>query len=103
MNVRNNRVGVYNITPGGVFVPSVLMGVGNACMCGYPKFNLEAENQQSSCRDDRTHVKDMNNPVEVRPPGGDCLFIVLRVILSRDHIPFPPLDDVPLDLVHSPD
>jgi len=45
----------------------------------------------------------MKNPVEVQPPGGDRFFIVLRVITSRDRIPFPPLDDVPLDLFHSPD
>ena len=45
----------------------------------------------------------MKNPVEVQPPSGDRLFVVLRVIMSGDHIPFTPLDDVPLDLVHSPD
>ena len=42
--------------------------------------------------DDRTHVKDLKNLVEVRPPGRDHLFVVLRVEVSRDHIPFAPLD-----------
>ena len=45
----------------------------------------------------------MPNFVEVQPPGSGRLFVVLRVITSRDHIPFTPLDDVPPDLVHSPD
>ena len=45
----------------------------------------------------------MKNPVEVQPPGCDRFFIVLGAITSRDRIPFSPLDDVPLDLFHSPD
>jgi len=45
----------------------------------------------------------MKNPVEVQPPGGNRVFIVLRVIAPRDRTPFiPPLDDVPLDLGHGP-
>ena len=102
-NVGNNGVGVCNVAPDDVFVPSVLMSVRNGCMCIYPKFSLEAESQHSSCRGDWTHVKDMKNPVEVQSPSGDRLFVVFRVIMSGDHIPFTPLDDVPLDLVHSPD
>ena len=45
----------------------------------------------------------MKNLVEVQPPGSNRLFIVLRVITSRDRVPSTPLDDVSLDLVHSPD
>ena len=40
----------------------------------------------------RTHVKDLESLVEVRPPGSDRLFIALRVQMPRDHIPFTPLD-----------
>ena len=44
----------------------------------------------------------MKNPVEARPPGGDRLFLILRVVTSRDHIPFIPLDKILPDLVYSP-
>jgi len=92
-----------NIGNSGVLVRSVLMSVRNGCAFVYPKFNLEAEGQPSSRRCDETHVKDAKNPVEVRPPVDNRLFIVLRVITSGDRIPFTPLDDVSLDLVRSPD
>ena len=45
----------------------------------------------------------MENPIEVQLPGGGRFLIVLCVIKSGDRIPFTPLDDVPLDLVHNPD
>jgi len=59
--------------------------------------------QQSSCKDDGTHVEDTKNPLEVQLPASDRLFIVLRVIASRDRVPSAPLGDVSLDLVHNPD
>jgi len=90
-----------NIGNSGVLICSVLMSIRDGCTLVCPKFSLETGSQQSSCRRDKTHVKDMKNPVEVRPPTDDRFFIVLRVITSGDHIPFTPLDDVPLDLVRS--
>ena len=53
-------------------------------------------------RSGRTHLKDMKNPVQVQPPSSDRLIVVLPVETSRDRISFTPLDDVPLDLGHSP-
>ena len=44
----------------------------------------------------------MENPTEVRPPGGDRIFIVLRVEKPRGHISFALLDDLSLDLRHGP-
>ena len=44
----------------------------------------------------------MTNSVEVQPPGNDRLFIVLRMVESRNRIPFTPLDNVPLNLGYSP-
>jgi hypothetical protein len=96
-------INVRNIGNGGVFTRSVLASVGNNWVCAHPKFSLEAKGQQSPYRSDRTHIKDMKNPVEVQLPGSNRLFILLLVITSRDQIPFTPLDDVPLDLVRSPD
>jgi len=44
----------------------------------------------------------MKDPVEVQPPGGNCLLVVLRVEMSRDYILFTPLGDAPPNLGHSP-
>jgi hypothetical protein len=51
---------------------------------------------------DRAHLEDLKNLVEVRPPGGDCLFITLRVETSRDHTPLGPPHELPLDIRHNP-
>ena len=102
-NVGNDGVSVCNSTPNSGFVRSILMSVRNGWACVHPGFGLEVEGQQSSCRGDRTHVKDTKSPVEIQLPGGDRLFIFLRMIASRDCIPFTSLDDVPLDLVDNPD
>lgn len=51
---------------------------------------------------DGTHVKDLKNPVEVRPPGDDPLLVLPRVKKSRDGIQFAPLDKLPLNLCHGP-
>ena len=86
-----------------MLVCSILMSVRNGCIYVHPKFSLEAEGEQSSHRNNGTHVKDIKNPDEVQPPGGDRLLVALRMVMSRDHILFTPLDDVSLDRVHSPD
>ena len=70
-------------------------------MCIYHEFSLEARSQQQSSRSDGTHVKNVKNTVKLQPPGSDCLFIILRVVMSRDRVPFTSLNNVPLDLVHS--
>ena len=40
---------------------------------------------------DRMYVKDLENLVEIQPPGGDLLSVALRVEPSGDYIPFTPL------------
>jgi hypothetical protein len=50
----------------------------------------------------RTHVKDLKNLVEVRSPGRDRLSILLRAETSKDHIPFTPLDELLLNICHGP-
>ena len=42
----------------------------------------------------------MKDPVEVQPPAGDLIFIVLRVEVSRDPISLALLDNVHLNLGH---
>ena len=43
------------------------------------------------------------NPLKVQFPSQDRLFVVPRVVTSRDRVPSDPLGDVPPDLVHNPD
>jgi hypothetical protein len=51
---------------------------------------------------DRTHFKDLKNPFDVQLPGGDRRFISLPVEIFREHIPFTPLDEPPLNICHCP-
>jgi len=51
---------------------------------------------------ERTHVKDLKDPVQVQPPGRNRFLIALRVEHPREPISFTLLCDVPLDLGHSP-
>ena len=91
MDLRNDRVGVYD-TP---------MNVRDNNICVYRKLGLDVGGQPWPRRGDGTHVEDVEDPVEVQPPGCDRPLIVLRVENSRDCISFTPLDDTPLDLGHS--
>ena len=75
--------------------------VGNDYICIYRKFGLEVNSQRWPCGGDGTYVENVENPVEVQSPGGDRLFIILRVEDSRDRILFTPFDVAPLDLGHS--
>lgn len=51
---------------------------------------------------DWTHIKDIKDPIEVELPGGDPVFVVLRMERAKDTTSFTKLDDAPLDLRHSP-
>jgi hypothetical protein len=53
-------------------------------------------------RNDRTHGEDLKDIVEVQLPGGDRLFVVLHVEVSRDYIPFTPLDELLVNVCHGP-
>ena len=92
MDLGNDGKGVFD-TP---------MNIGNNDICVYRKLGLEVGDQPWSRRSDGTYVEDVEDPVEVQPPGRDRPLIVLRMENSRDCISFTPLDDAPLDLGHSP-
>ena len=49
---------------------------------------------------DGTHVENLKNPLQVHPPGGNCLFVFLRVEMPRDCIPSSPLDDLLPNICH---
>ena len=92
MDLGNDGKGVFD-TP---------MNIGNNDICVYRKLGLEVGDQPWSRRSDGTYVEDVEDPVEVQPPGRDRPLIVLRMENPRDCISFTPLDDTPLDLCHSP-
>ena len=46
------------------------------------------------------HLEDMKDSIEVRPPGGNRGFILLRVEHAGDSISFFRFDGGPLDLRH---
>ena len=62
----------------------------------------EREVSNGHCSSDRTHGKDPKNIFEAQPPGGDGLFIFLRTKMPRDHAPFTPLDELPLNICYGP-
>ena len=92
MDLGNDGKGICN-TP---------MNIGNNDIRVYRKLRLEVGGQPWSCGGDGMYVEDVEDPVEVQPPGRNCPLIVLRVKNSRDRTLFTPLDDAPLDLGHSP-
>ena len=52
--------------------------------------------------DSSTHLKNMEDSIEIRPPASNRGFILLRVENARDRISFVRFDDTPLDLCHGP-
>lgn len=53
-------------------------------------------------KDGSTHVKDMKDPIEVRLPRSDHVFIAVRMENARNGISFVQFDDPILDLRQSP-
>lgn len=92
-------VGVGNDIVG---FPNVVTGIRSCYMGIDCKFSLETDDQQGQRRGDVTHVKDMKDPVEVQPPGGDRVFIALCVENARNWVPLGVFDDLFLYLRHGP-
>ena len=55
-------------------------------------------NGHRSNRHGRAYVEGMEDPVEIRFPGGNHFLVILRVEKSGECIPFVLLDDPPPDL-----
>ena len=53
-------------------------------------------------RADRTYVEDVKDPIEVQLPGSNNFFVALCVQESRERISSTLLDDLSLNLGHSP-
>ena len=42
----------------------------------------------------------MKDPIEILPPSGDRILVLLGMEDPRGHIPFSPLDNLALDVGH---
>ena len=51
---------------------------------------------------DITHVKYLDDLVEVQPPRDNLFLIALCAKILRNQIPFSLLDDIPMDLRRNP-
>ena len=102
----NNVVGtcnvVMNVGNDAVCVRDVVTNVGNLYVRFDRKLSLKKGGQQWRGGIGRTHVKDMKDPVEVQPPGGNRVFIALGVEKARNYVALALLQDLPLDLRHGP-
>ena len=50
-----------------------------------------------------TYVEDTKDPIEIRPSGGNFLFVVPCMEMSRNYVSLALLGDLHLDLSHSPE
>jgi hypothetical protein len=90
MNIGNDIVGVRD----------VVANVRDRCICIDRKLSLETNDQQWPCKSDRTHAKDMKDPIEVLSPGRNRVFVAFCVEKARNCVAFVLLDDLPLNLRH---
>ena len=120
INIRNDRVDVrdtvadfWNDDPdacnvavktrnSGFGIGNIVGNVGDVRVCIHFKFGLGAESQRSPAGNEEPYVKNTTNPIEVRLPCGDRLFIALCMETSGDSISFGSPNDVLLDLCHNP-
>ena len=54
-------------------------------------------NRRAKGGSDGIHLDDATDPIEIQPPGRDCLIVVLCTEGSGERAPFTSLDDIPLD------
>ena len=76
--------------------------VSETTTCVYCKFGLETGGQRRPPRNDGTYIEDIEDPDEIQPPGYNSFLVVLRIEMSRNHVPLSLLDDLPLHLLHGP-
>ena len=63
---------------------------------------LERDVSKDHYSSDITHVKHLDDPVELQPPTGNLFLIAFCAKILRNQIPFFLLDDIPVDLRHNP-
>ena len=75
-------------------------GMASSAFIGSSFWGLKVSN--GSHPSDKTYVKDLDNLIEVQPPGSDDLFTFPRVETPGDRIQFIPLGQLPLNVCHCP-
>ena len=81
LDIGSDEMGIRDIVASG----------GDGCVRVCCKFPLEFEVSTRLDSNDGTHVKDLKNLVEVRPPGGDLLSVVHRMESPGECVPLTPL------------
>ena len=72
------------------------------CLLQVPSWSGKLALSNGHHSNDRTHVKNLNNLVEVQFPSGHFFLVVFCVETSRNRISFSLHDDIPFDLPYSP-
>ena len=83
MDVGNNGMGVCDVV---LKLGNHGIGVRDGYVCIHRELGLE----------------DLKDPVELRPPAGDCFFIILCTEVSGNRISSTLLNNFSLDLRHRP-
>jgi hypothetical protein len=92
MDIGYHVVGIHNVTA----------NIGKRYVGVDCKFGLRAKGQQCWGRSDRTYIKDMKDPCEIRIPGCDLFLIVLGVEKAQNQVTLALFDNLPLDFCHRP-
>ena len=81
VNVGDKGVRVPN---NGMCIRDITTNIRNVRVCVNRKFGLELNSWRWSHRNNKTHVEDMEDPIEVQPPGDNRIFVVLCVDKSGE-------------------
>jgi hypothetical protein len=79
-----------------------MLHVRQGNMCIDRQLKLKGGIQRRSNMDNTTHIEDLKNPNQVHLPGGDRLFVALRVDQPGEHTPLTFLSDLFLHFCQSP-
>ena len=92
LDARNDDVSVCDIMTDG----------RSAWICVYWKCLLGTGVSHEHYSGGRTHVQDLKDLVEIQSPGDDLFPVVFYMQMSRNHVSFFLLSDIPFDLCHNP-
>jgi len=76
------------------------LSVGKRDMCVDREFGLETAVQKCQRKGNRTHLKDMENSVELQFPGCNLLFVVPRMEETGSPVALALFRDLALDAGH---
>ena len=81
----------------------ITVDIREHCVTTDQQLRLEGKlSVTANCGIDLTYVEDVKDPSEVLPPTRNRIFVDLRMEDPRDRMSFTLVNDLPLDLGHSP-